>query len=309
MGNRNFAVGIFVAVALMAFVGGTLWLTGKQSSQPMLNYSMYFEKDVGGLMLGGPVFYLGVEVGSVTAMEIIPGDPMRVRVDARVLKSAPINTGTYAGLAFQGITGVAVIKLNADPGTHGPLSRDGKSDRLVIAVRDTGFTALLAKAPDIIDKLDSVLSQINQILGEENREFVTSVLGDISTVTSALASQEEAIGEIPVLLETAIKELNSSLVQIKSMAGELQPGLSASVENLDQATRSLANITQRLDEWAATNDTEMNAFMKDGLGKIPALVTDARATLREVEKLMNELRENPSRLMYQPNEDSVEVER
>jgi len=157
--------------------------------------------------------------------------------------------------------------------------------------------------------LDSVLSQINQILGEENREFVTSVLGDISTVTNALASQEEAIGEIPVLLETAIKELNSTLVQIKSMAGELQPGLSASVENLDQATRSLANITQRLDEWAATNDTEMNAFMKDGLGQVPALVTDARATLREVEKLMNELRENPSRLMYQPNEDSVEVER
>jgi len=309
MGNKNFAVGIFVAVALMVFVAGTLWLTGKQSSQPMLNYSMFFEKDVSGLMLGGPVFYLGVEVGSVTAMEIIPGDPMRVRVDARVLESAPINAGTYASLAFQGITGVAVIKLNADPGTHGALSRDGKSDHLVITVRDIGFTALLAKAPDIIDKLDSVLSQINQVLGEENREFVTSVLGDISTVTSALASQEEAIGEIPVLLETAIKELNSSLVQIKSMVGELQPGLSASVENLDQATRSLANITQRLDEWASTNDTEMNAFMKDGLGQVPALVTDARATLREVEKLMNELRENPSRLMYQPNEDSVEVER
>ena len=93
------------------------------------------------------------------------------------------------------------------------------------------------------------------------------------------------------------------------MAGDLEPGLSASVANLDKATRNLANITQRLDEWAATNDTEMNAFMKDGLGQVPALVTDARAALREVEKLMNELRENPSRLMYQPNEDSVEVER
>jgi len=309
MGNRNFAVGIFVAVALAAFVAGTLWLTGKQNSQPMLNYSMFFEKDVGGLMLGGPVFYLGVEVGTVTAMEIIPGDPMRVRVDARVLKSAPINAGTYASLAFQGITGVAVIKLKADPGTHGPLARDEKTDHLVISVRDTGFSALLAKAPNVVDKLESVLVQINQILGEENREFVTSVLGDISTVTTALASQEEAIGEIPVLLETALRELNSSLVQIRSMAGELEPGLSASIANLDQASQNLANITQRLDEWAVSNDTEMKAFMQDGLGQVPALVTDARAALREVEKLMKELRENPSRLMYQPNEDSVEVER
>lgn len=300
---------MFVTVALVAFVVGTLWLTGKQSSQPMVNYSMFFEKDVSGLMLGGPVFYLGVEVGSVTAMEIIPGDPMRVRVDAKVLESAPINSGTYASLAFQGITGVAVIRLSADPGVHGPLSRDGESGHLAIAVKDTGFSALLAKAPNIVDKLDSVLVQINQILGEENREFVSTVLGDISTVTSALASQEEAISEIPALLETTIGELNNALIQVRSMAGDLEPGLSASVANLDQATRNLASITERLDEWTAANDTEMNAFMQDGLGQVPALVTDARAALREVEKLMNELRENPSRLMYQPNESSVEVER
>lgn len=309
MGNRNFAVGLFVAVALIAFVAGTLWLTGKQNSEPTVNYSMFFEKDVGGLMLGGPVFYLGVEVGSVTAMEIIPGDPMRVRVDARVLKSAPINSGTYASLAFQGITGVAVIKLNADPGTHEPLSRDKTNNRLVIEVKDTGFSALLAKAPNIIDKLDSVLIQINQILGEENREFVSAVLGDISTVTSALASQEEAIGEIPLLLETAIRELNATLAQVRSMASEFEPDLSASLSSLDEATRNLASITQRLDEWMAVNDTEMNAFMQDGLGQVPELVTDARAALREVEKLMDELRENPSRLMYKPNEDSIEVER
>jgi len=309
MENRNFAVGMFVALALAAFVAGTLWLTGKQGSQATVNYSMYFETDVSGLMLGGPVFYLGVEVGSVTAMEIIPGDPMRVRVDAKVLESAPIDSGTYASLAFQGITGVAVIRLSADPGTHGPLSKDEKGGHMVIEVRDTGFSALLAKAPNIVDKLDSVLVQINQILGAENREFVSTVLDDISTVTSALAAQEEAIGEIPVLLETALRELNSSLVQISSMASELQPGLSASIANLDQATQNLANITQRLDRWASTNDAEMGAFMQDGLGQVPALVTDTRAALREVEKLMKELRENPSRLIYQPNENTVDVER
>lgn len=309
MDNRNFAVGVFVAVALVAFVAGTIWLTGERSSQPTVDYSMYFETDVSGLMLGGPVFYLGVEVGSVTAMEIIPGNPMRIRVDARVLASAPIDGGTYASLALQGITGVAVIRLSADPGVHGPLERDDKDGRLLIEVRDTGFSAILAKAPNIIDKLDSVLVQINQILGEENRELVSSMLGDLASVTSALASQEEAIGEIPVLLENAIRELHDSLAQIRSMAGKLEPGLEASLANLDQATRNLAGITQRLDEWAALNDSEMQSFMQDGLGQIPALVSDARAALREVEKLMDELRENPSRLMYKPNEDSVEVER
>jgi phospholipid/cholesterol/gamma-HCH transport system substrate-binding protein len=307
--NRNFAVGLFVAIALLAFVGGTIWLTGKQGSEPTVSYSMFFEKDVGGLMLGGPVFYLGVEVGTVTAMEIIPGDPMRVRVDAQVLKSAPVNQGTYASLAFQGITGVAVIKLNADPGMHAPLNKDKENGRLVIAVRDIGFSALLAKAPNIVDKLDSVLEQINQILGEENREFVRAMLGDVATVTNALAEQEEAIGEIPVLLEATIREINSSLEEINSLVVEIGPDLSETVANLDEATRNLVQITARLDQWAATNDGEMNAFLEGGLGQVPELVTDARAALREIEKLMNELRENPSRLMYEPNENPVEVER
>ena len=73
MNTKNFAVGIFVAVALVIFVSTTIWLTGRQGSEPSVDYSIFFEKDVGGLMLGGPVFFLGVEVGTVTAMNIIPG--------------------------------------------------------------------------------------------------------------------------------------------------------------------------------------------------------------------------------------------
>lgn len=308
MNNKNFAVGLFVALALAAFIGATLWLTGKQGSEPMANYSMFFEKDVGGLMLGGPVFYLGVEVGSVTAMEIIPGDPMRVRVDAKVLKSAPINAGTYASLAFQGITGVAVIKLNAEPGKYGPIQSDKTTQYPVISVRDTGFIALLAKAPNVVDKLDSVLVQINQILGEENREFVSNMLEDVAKVTSALASEEETINELPGLLKQAIEELHTGLEQIKSMAGKLEPGLSVTVDNLGKTADSLAKMTDRLEVWTAANDADMNAFMGDGLGQVPALISDARATLRELEKLVKDLREDPSILIYKPNEKTVEVE-
>jgi phospholipid/cholesterol/gamma-HCH transport system substrate-binding protein len=308
MNNKNFAVGLFVALALAAFLGATLWLTGKQGSEPTVNYSMFFETDVGGLMLGGPVFYLGVEVGTVTAMTIIPGNPMRVRVDVEVLKTAPVDKGTYASLAFQGITGIAVVKLKADPGQHESLEKVEDSKYPVIVVRDTGFNALLAKAPNIVDKLDSVLTQINQILGEENRAFVSDVLEDIATVTSALASQEESISEIPGKLNDTIEELHSSLKQIKTMAANLEPGLASTVANLDKATDNLEKMTQRLAAWTAENDTDMNAFMEDGLGQVPALVTDTRATLREIEKLIKDLREDPSVLIYKPNEDVVDVE-
>ena len=48
--------------------------------------------------------------------------------------------------------------------------------------------------------------------------------------------------------------------------------------------------------------------MGDGLGEVPALISDARETLREIDKLVMDLRENPSKLIYKPNEDAVDVE-
>ncbi len=309
MNNKNFAVGLFVAVALAAFIVATLWLTGKQGSEPTVNYSMFFEKDVGGLMLGGPVFYLGVEVGSVTSMDIVPGNPMRVRVDAEVLSSAPINAGTYASLAFQGITGVAVVKLYADLGLHDSLQITEESKFPVISVRDTGFSALLSKAPAIIEKLDAVLVQINQVLGEENRELVSGMLVDIAGVTNELASQKETIGELPGLLKTSMQQINSSLTQLKSMANKMEPGLTSSVANIEQLTENLVKMSARLEQWTANNDTDINAFMGEGLGQVPELVTEAQITLREVRKLVKELREDPSALIYKPNERTKEVEK
>jgi phospholipid/cholesterol/gamma-HCH transport system substrate-binding protein len=308
MGNRNFAVGLFVAIALAAFTFTTIWLTGNRGTEPTVQYSMYFETDVSGLMVGGPVFYLGVEVGTVWAMTIIPGDPMRIRVDAEVLRTAPIDSGTYASLALQGITGVAVIRLNAEPGKHEPLLEVKDEANLVIAVRDTGFSALLSKAPGIIEKLDNVLVQVNQILGEENRESVAKILADLATVSDTLASRQEAIGDIPITLNNAMTELHASLLTIKSMAGDFEPELMAAMANIGRLTDDLAKVSARLEEWTAANDGDMNAFMEDGLGQVPALVSDARNTLREIEKLVKQLREDPSALIYQPRQDAVDVE-
>lgn len=309
MNNKNFAVGLFVAVALLVFVGSTIWLTGRQGSEPTIDYSIFFKKDVGGLMLGGPVFFLGVEVGTVTAMNIIPGNPMRVRVDIEVVRSVPINTGSYASMAFQGITGVAVIKLNADPGVHEHIKVGEDSPYPVIVARDTGFSALLDMAPVIVERLDSVLLGINQILGQENRDLVSRILDDIASVSETLAAEKEFISELPVLLKETINSLNETIAQVKSTTLKIEPDLAATLANLEQATANLAKMSARMETWTAVNDSEMNAFMEDGLGQFPALVNDARATLRELEKLLKDLRQDPSKLIYQPGENAVELEK
>ena len=84
--------------------------------------------------------------------------------------------------------------------------------------------------------------------------------------------------------------------------------MSSTITNLDQASSSLVIIVERLETWTTSNDSEMSSFMGDGLGEVPALISDARETLREIDKLVMDLRENPSKLIYKPNEDAVDVE-
>jgi len=300
VGNRNFIVGLFVSFALAAIVGLSLWLSGRSGATATATYSMYFERDVSGLMLGGPVFYLGVEVGKVTRMEIVPGDPMSVRVDADVRVSTPIDTGTWASLYYQGITGVAVINLYGDRGMQLPLKRPPGEEHPVIAVRDAGLAAVLADAPSIMHKLDLLLDRAGRLFEEENRRLVADTLTNLESLSAALAGNEAAIAGLPQAIEATLDEVRQTLQQVRGTLSDAQPDIDAALANLARASASLASLAERLDSWARDGEGDVRAFVGDGLGQLPDLLDSTRSALREIEKLMRNLRDDPSQLLYRP---------
>jgi len=306
--NSNFTVGLFVSIALAMFIGITIWLAGKQGGEPTATYSMFFQKDVSGLGLGGPVYYLGVEVGSVTRMEIIPGNPMSVRVDIEILDSTPVDTGTSASLVFQGITGVAVVNLVGDPGMNLPLKTPPGLEYPVIEVRDTGLAALLSDAPGVIEKINMLLDQASSLIGGDNRALVTDTLKNLEALSGTLADQEAAFAALPNSMNSALADIRESLHQLQEVAGEVRPGLTATLDNLKQVSANLGTLVARLDSWTAENSRDMEGFMAEGLGQVPDLISDARGAIRELEKLIHDLREDPSSLIYKPADDAVEVE-
>lgn len=308
MRNTQLAVGTFVSAALILFVAITIWLSGRQGGEAVEQYSLYFQDDVSGLMMGGPVYYLGVEVGNVTRMDIIPGDPMRVRVDIEVLASTPIDTGTSASLAYQGITGVAVINLFGDPGMNLPLKTPPGEDYPVIEVRDAGLAALLSDAPGIIERINLLLDQASGLVTPENQARVSGTLENIESLTAALKNQERALADLPLGLNETLTEIRAAVAELKAAAAEVRPGMSATVQHVEQISASMESLTSRLDAWTEDNGEDMQHFLDNGLGQVPDLVADARAVLREADKLIRELRENPSSLVYKPKDEAVELQ-
>jgi phospholipid/cholesterol/gamma-HCH transport system substrate-binding protein len=307
-GNKNFAVGLFVSIAMAAFISFVLWLTGRSGVEEMTRYSMMFERDVSGLAIGGPVKYMGVSIGSVIQMEIIGEGNIRVRVDIEVLEDTPINSGTFASLAFQGITGVAVVNLDSDAGIHEQLGPTPGVQYPVIPVRDVGFAALLSSAPKIMERLDELLSQANLLLGESNRDSIARSLGNVETLTGSLADSREMIATLPADLNRTLTDVQALIGQVQELVSQASPDITSTLGNLNDSSESLSSLTANLDNWLKDNEANLNRFVDDGLGEVPALVSGARQTLRELEKLLAALQDDLSQLIHRPREDSLEIE-
>jgi phospholipid/cholesterol/gamma-HCH transport system substrate-binding protein len=307
-GDRNFAVGLFVSIAIAAFIFFVIWLTGRTGNEEMKRYSLLFSKDISGLSVGGPVKYMGMNIGTVVEMELEAKHGIRIIVEIEILESTPVDHGTFASLALQGITGVAVVNLASDPGDHAPLEKQEGYKYPVIPVRIVGFSALMASAPEIMGKLDSLLTQAGKILGEENQASITGLLNNIEDITLSVAEERETIAKIPGNLNQTITEIQATVVQMQNILGELQPGLNSTIENAGRSAENLASLTARMDALLQKHENDMSQFMAEGLGSVPDLMDEAQDALRDLEKLVKELQDDPSQLIYRQADNSVEID-
>jgi len=299
---------LFVSIAIASFIFFVIWLTGRTGAQELTRYTLLFHKDVSGLSVGGPVKYMGMNIGSVVMMDLERSAGVRIRVDIDVLSSTPVDNGTFASLALQGITGVAVVNLETEPGVHPELEVLPGRDYPVIPVRIVGFSALMSSAPEIMSKLNNVLTQAGKILGDENQNAIAGTLENIESLTATLAAERESIGAIPDNLNTTIAEIQVTVRQLQGMISELQPGINSTVENVNQSSKNLASLTARVDGLLLDHERDMSHFMEEGLAQAPALMSETRAALRDLEKLVMELQDDPSQLIYRQADTSVEIE-
>ncbi len=300
-------VGAFVLAALVVSIGFTLWVADVRTTDDPDRYVVVFERDVSGLTLGSPVRYLGVDVGQVNDMRLITNNGTRVAVTIDVLATTPVDRGTYASLAYQGITGVAFISLAADAGDYPPLAADAAFEHPVIPTRDVGLAALLAESGNITSQIGAVLDRVNELLGDDNRASIGRTLANLESLTEALAEHSDSIERLPGELLTAVNELRMTLDQVNTLLDDSRPDLVSTVEQLRDAAASIAGVTGRLDAVLDDNHQSFDAFVGEGLGELPGLVAETRHTLRELDKLLVSLRENPSQLVHRPRQNTVTV--
>jgi phospholipid/cholesterol/gamma-HCH transport system substrate-binding protein len=297
------AVGIFVLLMLVMGVLFVYWYSDSRDHRDYERYEIYFDGTVSGLSEGGPVRYLGVDVGRVQRIRIDPRADNRVQVVADIDSTTPVSDRTLAELTLQGVTGLLYIDLEqqrkddnrrlimaAVPSERYPVIRSAHSD----------LDQFLSALPTLTARLNDLADRATRMLSDGNIQSVARIVGNLDQATAGFPRTAHNI-------DTLVDALNEDTVAARRLITALNTSTQsasvdflAAVQKLRITSDNLASASGTLSAFATQNSDRLSGFVAQGLPQFEALVRDGRTAAQEISELSRELRENPSRLIYQP---------
>jgi phospholipid/cholesterol/gamma-HCH transport system substrate-binding protein len=297
------AVGVFVLLLLVMGVLFVYWYADSHQHRDFARYEIYFDGSVSGLTEGGPVRYLGVDVGRVQRIRIDPRADNRVQVVADIDSTTPISDRTLAKLSLQGITGLLYIDLQQE--------REEESDRLVLAAvpserypvirsSHSDFDQFLSSLPNLTARLNDLFDHTSRLLSDNNVRSVTRLIDNLDQASARLPASTRDLNELLGDLRTTVAKAEALIDDVHGTTRTGSVDFLAAVQKLRITSDNLAATTSTLNAFAAENRAELSGFIAVGLPQFEALLRDTRAAAQQVTELSRNLNENPSLLIYQP---------
>src|SRR3954469_19676412 len=177
------AVGAFVLLCVIGLVVSILWLAGVQYSQEYAYYQANFKGPVTGLGKGTITRYNGIEVGRITDLVFDPADPSRVIVTMQVQPNLNIREDSIASIDSLGLTGGAFVEITGGtPKSPLLVAREGQRYP-VIRTKQSTFAQLQQSAPELVAKLNTAASRLNDVLHDDHRRALGAVLANLNETT------------------------------------------------------------------------------------------------------------------------------
>jgi phospholipid/cholesterol/gamma-HCH transport system substrate-binding protein len=288
---REVTVGTIVIVAILVFIFGTMWLSGRSVSSDNL-IRMQFA-NVSGLKRASPIRVSGVNVGKVERIEF--QDVGKVLV----IGSLPpkIKPKVDAGATIVSITLVGDYAVDLDPGRAGEVLPPG---RMILGTQEAGLSG---RAMGLSDRADSVLIGAQAIVNQKTADQLYATMNALQATLKAATRVMEMYGD-PSKGPSA--ELTRTMASFRSVTERLDstlanPALGRTLGRADTLTANLAAMTRQLTSTGARLDTLL-ADVSHGRGTIGKFATDSgfyydiRDLSQSMKKLLDELQKHPGKV-------------
>jgi phospholipid/cholesterol/gamma-HCH transport system substrate-binding protein len=301
------AVGAFVLLVIAMALSFVFWYTDQRDKRTYERYEIYFPGTVSGLSAGSSVRYLGVDVGKVVRIMIDPQQRNRVLVLADIESSAPIDGRTRASLSLQGITGLLFVDLEQDRKVTDPGPLAQGLNYPVIRSAPSDFDVLLSNLPALTTNLVEVADRFNQVFSDENVRAFKATLENVRAASERLPATVLEVKEMLDDVRHASKDVSDAAVGLREIETHSTGDIESAAANIRLLSDNLAKITGRLDHFVADNEPGVSRFTHQSLPEFEQLLRESRQTVRDIRDLSRNLKQNPSRILYEPNYRGVEV--
>ncbi len=291
--KQEVTVGSLVILAIVLFVVGTSWLSGRSVVANSDEWWKIQFQDAGNLKTSSPVKISGVAVGKVERIRLL--DPGKVLVEVSLPERISPRVDASAQVVAVGFVGDAAVQL--DPGdAPEKLSRD----RVIIGSQAAGLTDLAAS---LGDRADSVLVGAQAIVNQKTADQLYATMSVLQSTLKAAQRTMEVYGDGS---KGPTGQLTRTLETLERMTARLDstlanPGLTQALTRSDSLTANLSAMTTQLNSTGARLDTLLLKINQGQgtLGKFATasgLYNDLRATTQSMKNLLDELQKHPGKV-------------
>jgi phospholipid/cholesterol/gamma-HCH transport system substrate-binding protein len=291
--KQEVTVGGLVILAIVLFVVGSSWLSGRSITADEGEFWKIQFKTAGNLKSSSVVRISGVPVGKVERIKL--ADVGKVIVMVTLPDKIVPKVDATAKIVAVGFVGDAAIEF--DPGSSPqPLSRQ----RVIIGSQEGGLSDL---AQTLGDRADSVLLGAQQIV---NKRTADELYATLTALQGTLKAAERTMGVYGDPNKGPTAQLTRTMASLEQLTTRLDstlanPALSRTLNRADTLTGNLASMTAQLTSTGARLDTLLLG-MNQGRGTLGKFATDTgfyqdiRKLSQSMQELLDEVKKHPGKI-------------
>ena len=291
--KREVTVGSLVILAVVLFVVGTSWLSGRSIAADEDEFWKIQFPTAGNLKASSPVRISGVSVGKVERIQLV--DVGKVLVMITLPERIVPRVDAAAEVVAVGFVGDAAVEFN--PGTA---SQRLTRDRVIIGSQAAGLTGL---AQTLGDRADSVLLGAQQIVNKRTADelyaTLTALQGTLKAAERTMRVYGDAQNGPTAQLTKTMASLEHLTSRLDSTLGD--PALARTLQRADTLTGNLATMTAQFSSTGAQLDTLLTNLNqgRGTMGKFTTdtgLYTDLREVSQSLKELLDDIKKHPGKI-------------
>ena len=265
-------VGLVVVISLVILAGFIIAILGLNLGEPMNTYTTEL-KFAGGIKRGTIVRFGGMQIGRVTDVGISPTDDTLIRLSMNISEGAPIKTDSEVFINTIGFLGDYYLEIS----TGSPGSPDLPSGSEIKSMEIASINEMLASAQSAVEKVDATLVILNERILTEEFGKLKDRIGTITDKVIQLLSDVDLIFN-----EENRENIAETLAQIKGLVQENRDDARATIENFRSASEKLGSLAATLDKVAGENAGDIDLLIDE----ITVTVTEIRSAAEEIDRLI-----------------------